>query len=160
MPAGWGLQQTTWAPGSDKTRGQSYNLVITTQKFKKEERTVHWTRFTKAGWTWHVTIYTNITLPLSQIFRLGSVSMFDHEFINDIILVYSFGSKANSNHCTVSKTPTSEWTLEKEIYWTLNMPYYRRDADEYFILAMVMFYFCIFLSIVGMNTQKCNLTLT
>ncbi len=43
----------------DKTQGQGSfgplpggliaNLVITTQKFKKEERTVHWTRFTKAG---------------------------------------------------------------------------------------------------------------
>ncbi len=56
VPEGWGLQQTTRAPGSDKTRGQGSfkyldraNLVITTQKFKKEERIVHWTRFTKAG---------------------------------------------------------------------------------------------------------------
>ena len=73
LPAGWGLQQTTRAPGSDKTRGQGSfgpftgrlnltptgepptcgdraNLLITTQKkILKEERTVHWTRFTKGG---------------------------------------------------------------------------------------------------------------
>ncbi len=64
IPAGWGLQQTTRAPGSKKTWGQrsfgpfTGGLTSPTQKFKKEERTVHWTHFTKAGWTWHVTIYT------------------------------------------------------------------------------------------------------
>ncbi len=42
--SGWGLQQTTRAAGSDKTPGQG-----STQKFKKEERTIHWTRFTKTG---------------------------------------------------------------------------------------------------------------
>ena len=43
------------APGSDKTRGQGsfnwsvhrWNLVILPKEIKKEERTVHWTRFTK-----------------------------------------------------------------------------------------------------------------
>ncbi len=62
VPAGWGLQQTTRAPGSDKTRGQgSFGLFTgglnltptgepptcggTTQKnLKKKERTVHWTK--------------------------------------------------------------------------------------------------------------------
>ncbi len=63
VPAGWGLQQTTRAPGSDKTRGQGSLGPFTgglssntTQNFEKK-RTVHWTRFTKTGWTWHVTIY-------------------------------------------------------------------------------------------------------
>ncbi len=38
-------------------------LVITTQKFKKkEERIVHGTRFTKAGWAWHVTLYNSGTM--------------------------------------------------------------------------------------------------
>ena len=47
-----GLQQTTRAPGSDNTRGQgSFGPFTggTTQKFKKEEGAVHWTRFTKTG---------------------------------------------------------------------------------------------------------------
>ncbi len=43
VPARWGLQQTTWAQGSDKTQGQgsfgafTTNLVIATYKhFKKK----------------------------------------------------------------------------------------------------------------------------
>ncbi len=71
MPAGWGLQQTTRAPGSDKTRGQGSfgpftggrrmesnkapvqsglhtlkyldkaNLAILPKNLKEKERTVH-----------------------------------------------------------------------------------------------------------------------
>ena len=37
------------------------NLVITTRKLKKKERTIHWTRFTKTGWIWHVTILSRAT---------------------------------------------------------------------------------------------------
>ncbi len=39
MPAGWGLQLTTWAPGSDKTRGQGSFGLFTggpPKKFKKK----------------------------------------------------------------------------------------------------------------------------
>ncbi len=36
------------------------NLITLPKNLKKEERTVHWTRFAKTGWTWHVTVYRSM----------------------------------------------------------------------------------------------------
>ncbi len=73
VPAEWGIQQTTRARGSDKTRGRGTfgpftgglnlkyldkaNLAILPKNLKEKERTIHQTRFTKTGWTWHVRVY-------------------------------------------------------------------------------------------------------
>ncbi len=66
VPASWGLlgsgqrRDTGQGSSSPLTGGldltpTGFNLIISYQNWKT--RTVHWTRFTKAGWAWHVTIY-------------------------------------------------------------------------------------------------------
>ncbi len=45
-----------------ETRHRARDLLVRSQvdylqKIWKEERTVHWTRFTKTGRTWHITVY-------------------------------------------------------------------------------------------------------
>ncbi len=44
------------------------NLVINYQKIEKEQ-TVHWSYFTKAGWAWHVTLYTYVMVTYDILWQ-------------------------------------------------------------------------------------------
>ena len=73
VPARWGLQRTTLAPGSDETGARwtwsdTYgkcldNLMTDYLKLKNTDRL--WICFTKAGWAWHVRMDTSTFDPPS-----------------------------------------------------------------------------------------------